>query len=139
MTFYICILIIQFCHSTNVRLYYHFRASLLWMLPSLGCLLHQSSKFYNKGFLFGSFTTLGTFIEIGLVGSLLEEKWLNNCISLSQWPCTESQFGLENQLMMSEIFRQLSNRKQFASRRKRSLEVICLYLHLYYRFVRSLS
>ena len=45
----------------------------------------------------------------------------NNCMSQSQGPCTLNRV-FENQPILSGILTQLSSRKQFASRRKRSLE-----------------
>ena len=51
----------------------------------LGCLLHWSQKFYNKVFLFVGLTTMGTFIEFWMVGSL---SWVSkHCYY--HWGCAE--------------------------------------------------
>ena len=44
-------------------------------------------------------------------------------------------FVFENQPIVSGILTQPSRRKQFASRRKGGQVVICITIHLYYRFV----
>ena len=47
---------------------------------TLGCLLHQSTKYYNNEFLFVGSTILGTFNEFWLAGSLIwVSKRFRNC------------------------------------------------------------
>ena len=49
---------------------------------TLGCLLHQSPKFFNNVFLFIGWTTLGTFIKFWLVGSF---SWVPKSIQSQEW------------------------------------------------------